>query len=135
VDFRVTPPAQRDRDLVCSRLGRSSVPVREVVFLDERAAVVVCDAALRQPAPPTGSAVRRRPVVWTVAPLRVRVGGDTGVVGGAALGGESGVVAGPFQRVPTPAVVGQVVTPPGVVVRVVDADRGAVGGLLHTSPH
>lgn len=89
MDFRVTPATEGDRDLVRAGVGVVSppavvrrfaprvpvfgvrAPVRQVVFLDERASVVVCQSDLGQTAPPTLAPVGRRPVVRTALPRPV----------------------------------------------------------------
>jgi hypothetical protein len=155
----VTPATQRDCDLVCllrcgvvvSRGGvtptdrlaaRATTPgattvgataaVREVVFLDERAGVVVCHPHLCESTPGTLRAVGRRAVVRAVSPVGVLLRDDTGVLRLPALAGELGVGTGVGQCEPTPPVVCQVITPAGVGVRVVDADWCPVRCLFHT---
>jgi hypothetical protein len=101
-----------------------------VVFLHQRAGVVVGQPDLRQSASIALFPLCRRSVVRAGAP-RV-VGADVaGVAVAASLGGELGVVARPRQRESTATVVGEVVADAGDRVRVVDADRGSVGRAFH----
>ena len=143
VDFRVTPPAEVDRDLVARvALARWRVrPVREVVLLQQRALVGVGHPALVEATAHALVFVVPRPEVRTVGPVPRAVGvlgvetagHGTPEVVGAQLVRERGVAVPLLDRVAAPPLVCQVVTAVHVVVGVVDPHVRPLGRLRHIS--
>jgi len=153
VDFRVTPPTEEHGYLVVGPAGstRGVVGVREVVFLEQRALVLVGDAALAESTADTLAVAVAPPEVRAVSPLPRscravlrRVAGDrTPELLGATLLREGGVAVTVLDGEPTATVVGQEVTAVDDRVRVVDADgrpgvrslhvRMLVAAALHTA--
>jgi uncharacterized membrane protein (UPF0127 family) len=124
----VTPAAEEHRDLVADVLG---VVVREVVFLQQRALVLVGLPAFLEAAAHALAVLLAAPEVRAVCPLPVALGDWARELLAAALGGELGVVFGLLERVPALAVAGHVVADAGVLVGVLDPDGRPGRRLLH----
>ncbi len=128
MDLDVTPPAERDGDLV----GEVVVGVRQVMGLEERSAIVGMRVRSRlQAAPVTRPFVRPRSKVGTFPPRPLLTPHRAPKVLIAAGSGERRIAFRSFDGKPTAPVVGAVVTPIHVRVGIIDPDGRAGRRVLH----
>ena len=132
MNFRVAPSTQLDRDLVRQFLS-SIVRVLQMMFFEQRGGIFVCEKPLFEAATTTRGRSLSIPEMWAVVPrpFAVRIGCRTAKAVFVTLVREFAVMAGVFDRVSTPAVVGEVIAPFDDLVGIFDADGCPFGCLYH----